>query len=166
MQNKKGFSAIIIVVIVAVLAAIGGAIYFFAFKSSGTGAETSLDALNITTPAVDFSLSPIPKLNVSSLNVSAPDLPSSNIFPGFSVDSDFSYSQDVNFAIPDVQYTLPSYEAPSQSSDGQSSGQQGSESQGQPSIDCSAFSSAPSCSFVGAPGSTAYEACKQCYPAK
>lgn len=157
-KSKNGSAGLIAIIIVAVLAAVGGAVYFFVFKSSGKGTEKLLDAFNITTPAVDFSLSPIPELNISSLNVSTPNLPSSNIFPGLSVDSDFSYTQDVDFATPDVQYTLPSYQASSQSSD--------SESQDQPLIDCSAFSSTPSCSFVGAPGSTAYEACKQCYPDK
>jgi hypothetical protein len=37
---------------------------------------------------------------------------------------------------------------------------------GQPSIDCSQFSSVPSCSYVGSTGSTAYDICKQCFPNK
>ena len=142
----------IIVIILVIILAIGGGVYFFAIKKplSGKGAQKSLDELEVKIPELDFSLSPLPKLNVSSLNLSSPSLPGGNIFSGFSVDTNFSYQGNTDISSPAV----PQLNIPVQQ-----------QQQQQPTVSaasCAAFSSIPSgyCSMAGASGQTLCQQCK------
>ncbi len=112
-------------------------------------ADKAIEDIAVSMPDLDFSGSPLPDLNVSSLNVAAPQIPTNNIFSAPSVNSDFSYSPNIDISVPVPQINI---ELPP--------------SGGQPQIDCSAFSSVPACSYTGVPGSAGYEACKKCYPNK
>lgn len=176
MNNKKVLTGIIIATVLIA----GGGIYFF-MKGSSTqneqktaGADKAIEDIAISMPDLDFSGSPLPDLNVSSLNVAAPQIPTNNIFSAPSVNTDFSYKPDLNISVPvpSIDFQIPSGPAniPSAPAGMPAEQQAASGTQpqqgGQPQIDCSVFISVPSCSYTGAPGSSSYEACKQCYPNK
>jgi hypothetical protein len=163
-KSKNGLAGLI-AIIIAVALIIGGGAYLLIKKFSGQKVAeiektiedigASIEDIGASIPKLDFSLSPLPDLNVSALNVAAPQLPVSNVFSAPSVNSDFSYKPDVNISVPSPQIDIQIPSIPT-----------GVPSGGQPQIDCSQFASVPSCSFVGAAGSQAYEACKQCFPNK
>lgn len=142
-------------IILIALLAVGGAVYFSVIKKPSdkgvSEAEKSLEELKVETPGLDFSLSPLPKLEVSSLNLSLPQLPSLNIFPGFSVSTDFTYDKELNISAPSVDTSaLNAISAPSQ--------QQG------PAINaatCAMFSAIPSSQFCSMTGS-GQTLCVQC----
>ena len=156
-KSKNGSVGLIAIIIVAALI-IGGGTYLLIKKPSGqkvAETEKTIEDIGVSIPKLDFSLSPLPDLNVSALNIAAPQLPVSNVFSAPSVNSDFSYKPDVNISVPLPQIDIQIPSIPT-----------GVPSGGQPQIDCSQFASVPSCSLVGAAGSQAYEACKQCFPNK
>lgn len=143
-----------LVIIVVVVLIVGGGIYFLTKNRSIDGglkgAEKSLEELKVETPEIDISLSPLPKLNVSSLNLSSPSLPGGNIFSGFSVNTNFSYQGDTNISSP----SIPQLTAPVQQ-----------QQQQQPTVNaasCAAFSSIPSgyCSMAGSSGQALCQQCK------
>lgn len=148
---RKSF--VIVIVLTAILA-LGSGIYFLVKNgSAGEGSKSagkSLEELKVEALEIDLSLSPLPKLNVSSLNLSSPRLPSSDIFPGFSADTDFSYQGNLDVAAP----AIPQLSAPTTPT--KASG---------PTINaatCSQFSAIPSgyCSMAGASGQALCEQCK------
>jgi len=114
-------------------------------KSTDVG--KSLEDLKVQAPDLEFSLSPLPKLNVSSLNLSFPELPAGGIFSSFPIDTNFSYQGNLNVSVPSVELNIPSQQQ-----------------QWQPSAsNCAAFSAIPSsqyCSMAGASGQTLCEQCK------
>ena len=136
-----------LVIIVVVVLIVGGGIYFLTKSGSidggSKGVEKSLEELKVETPEIDISLSPLPKLNVSSLNLSSPSLPGGNIFSGFSVNTNFSYQGDTNISSPAIPQL-----------------------QQQPTVNaasCAAFSAIPSsqyCSMAGSSGQTLCQHCK------
>lgn len=170
LSNMKKIIIILIIVLMA-----GGAVYFLTGKKIpgiGGGTEKALEELSVTAPEVDMSLSPLPKLNVSSFNLSSPQLPANNIFSGFSVDADFSYSGNLDISTPSIQITaptiptgVPSAQAPSSPSTEQPVEQPAQQSsQGAVNAsNCAAFSAVPSsqyCSMTGASGQALCEQCK------
>ncbi len=174
-KSKNGSAKLIIIIIAVVLIVAGGA-YLLIKKPFGqkvSETEKAIEDIGASIPKLDFSLSPLPDLNVSSLNIAAPQLPVSNVFSAPSVNSDFSYNPEVDISVPTSQINIqiPSISTGQQipSSGGDSSvpstggAPSGTE---QPQIDCSQFASVPNCSFVGSVGSQAYEICKQCFPNK
>ncbi|MDO8663748.1 MAG: hypothetical protein Q7K28_02855 [Candidatus Wildermuthbacteria bacterium] len=151
----------IIVIILAIILAVGGGVYFLVKKGpvggGAKGIEKSLEELKVEALNLDISLSPLPKLNVSSFNLSFPQLPSGNIFPSFSVDADFSYNKDINISSPSVKINAPVIPS--------IPGQQSVQPPSGPTINaatCSQFSAIPSgyCSMAGASGQTLCEQCK------
>jgi len=161
MQNKKGFSVITIVIIAAVLIAIGGAIYFLVIKKAPgekAGVEKTLEELEVSAPTFDMSLSPLPSLNASALNLSSPGLPSTNLFKGFSVNTDFSYQGEVELSTPSVPFTYTAPSTPEEET------QQPSQEEAVNAQNCAQFSTVPSaqyCSMVSdLDGRTLCEQCK------
>ena len=141
---------ILVIALVAVLV-VGGGIYFL-MKKAPTGEKStdvgkSLEDLKVQAPDLEFSLSPLPKLNVSSLNLSFPELPAGGIFSSFPIDTNFSYQGNLNVSVPSVELNIPSQQQ-----------------QWQPSAsNCAAFSAIPSsqyCSMAGVSGQTLCEQCK------
>ncbi|MFA6131440.1 MAG: hypothetical protein WC730_04255 [Patescibacteria group bacterium] len=188
MENKN--KIIKIVMIVAGVLIVGGGIYFATKKSPEekiaqveTKVGDAVGDIAAAVPDMDFSMSPLPDLNVSALNVEVGGSNVGTIFSAPSVNTDFSLktgsldfktptvsSSDLNFTMPTIP-TMPTVPtgAPSGSGGTQTttppptttappSGSTG----GQPSVDCSQFASVPSCSMTG-PGEAM---CKQCYPNK
>jgi hypothetical protein len=142
-----------IIVIVAVVLALGGG-YLLMKKNPGT--EKALEDVSITAPVLDFSLSPLPKLEISSFNIFGSDLPS-DMFSDISVNTDFSYTGSTNLAVPSIQIDasslIPEAETPSQPS---------GQSQQENTVNvatCAQFSSVPSCSMTGS-GQTLCEQCR------
>ena len=138
-----------------------------------TAGEQAVDSVSIEAPKVDISLSPLPNLEISSLNLTVPDMPSANkLVPNISLNTDFSagipsvdlQTPTVDFKMPDIG-SLLKQSAPQIPTNIPTKENAGSPSSA-PQIDCGQFSSVPSCSFVGAPGSQGYEACKNCFPNK
>jgi hypothetical protein len=180
MKNKYIILGIIIVVL------IGGGIYLLVGKSptkQQNETQQALDDVAVSIPQLDFSSSPLPDLNVSSLNVAAPKINTGNIFTAPTIGSNFSFTPDVNFDIATPTIPTDSFNfsmpkniptVPSSNTGAGStpsgmptniptttpppSGGQG----GAPSVDCSMFASVPSCSMTG-PGEAM---CKQCFPNK
>lgn len=150
----------IIIILIIVLVA-GGVVYVLMGKKipgmSG-GAEKALEELSVEAPEIDMSLSPLPKLEISSFNLSSPQLPSNNIFSGFPVNTDFSYGGNLDISTPSVQINAPTI--PSQPT--QEPTQQPSQGAVN-AANCSAFSAIPSsqyCSMAGPSGQTLCEQCK------
>lgn len=149
---------ILVITLVAVLV-IGGGIYFLLKKAPTgeklTGVGESLEDLQVQAPDLEFSLSPLPKLNVSSLNLSFPELPAGDIFSSFPIDTNFSYQGNLNVSVPSIELNIPTQTTPQIPSQQQ---------QWQPSAsNCAAFSAIPSsqyCSMAGASGKTLCEQCK------
>ena len=182
LKENRGIAPLIIVIIVAVAAVlIGGGIYLATMRSPEQKksqalikAGNAVDEIGVSIPNLDFSQSPLPDLNISSLNMADLKLTvGSNVFKAPSVNTDFSYNASINIATPSADsynINLPSIPSgapagqqippniPSSTGSGPQSGQQG----GAPSVDCSQFASVPSCSMTG-PGEAM---CKQCYPNK
>lgn len=117
-KNQKGFTPLVIAIIITALLVLAGAIYFLVIKKQPlpfvgekpeggkiANLEQALDELQIVAPELDMSLSPLPRLNLSALNLSTSQLPAMNIFTGFSVNSDFSYKGSVNLSVPTVPFT-------------------------------------------------------------
>jgi hypothetical protein len=179
----KGFANLIVMIIVAVLVIGGGA--YLVLKQSPTQkvtqVESAVNDISVSVPSLDFSSSPVPDLNVSALNVGAPQISTGNIFSAPSVNTNFSYNANVDIAMPtvsasDLNFTMPSI--PTNISTGNQpiipnggaptsvppSGATQPTGGGQPSVDCSQFASVPSCSYIGDPNGNA--ACKQCFPNK
>lgn len=192
-NSTKGAIALMPIIIVILLVIGAGAAYIYINKSpadkineegetagENSSAENIGDAsgIEVSVPELNFSASPLGDLEVSSLNVSVAQISTSNIFSAPTVDSDFSFSSDVNIPMPApaIDFQMPSIPtnisggvnipsgAPSAPPDVIPTASPASI--GQPQTDCSVFSSVPSCSYTGAPGSQGYEACKQCYPNK
>ena len=180
-KNQTGSLNIIIIAVVAIafLAALGGGYYLMtknkkAAKLAGETGEQAPQAVQdviVDAPTLDFKLSPMPSLYVSSVILAAPAMPGGRMFPNLSVNSNFSYTGDTSIATPSITFDVPVPEeiknppiappptiptAPVTPPSG-SAGQ---------STDCAQFASVPSCSMVGAPGTPGYDACKICYPSK
>lgn len=171
--KQLGFSPIIIAVAVALILIISGAGYYFVVRETPEEkkareekeAAKAVDELRVEAPAFDLSLSPLPSLNSSALNVSSPNLPASGIFPNFSVNSDFSYGGSTAISSPTVKldYTPP---APKQEQSGgqqeqqQDGGQQQSQSQVN-QANCAQFSSIPSSQYCYMSGA-GQSLCEQC----
>src|SRR3989338_4633644 len=101
---------ILVIALVAVLV-VGGGIYFL-MKKAPTGEKStdvgkSLEDLKVQAPDLEFSFSPLPKLNVSSLNLSFPELPAGGIFSSFPIDTNFSYQGNLNVSVPSVELKIP-----------------------------------------------------------
>jgi hypothetical protein len=178
MKNKYIVLGIIILVLV------GGGIYFLIKKSPAkqeAESQKALDDIAVSIPEFDFSSSPLPDLNISSLNVAAPKISGSGIFTAPSLGSSFSFTPDTSFDIKmpttSFNFTVPK-NIPSASSDsysppagvpvsdsGSSIPPSGSGSEA-PQVECSMFASVPACSYVGSPDSQGYQMCKQCFPNK
>ena len=181
MNNKKikdltRGSVVLIAIIVAAVLIIGAGVYMLVNKKSSPAQKTAevdktIEDIGVSIPELNFSASPLPDLNVSSLNVAAPQIPTNNIFSAPSINTDFSYKPnlDISVPVPSIDFQMPSGPANIPSAPtGLPTGKQTAPAtgSGQPQVDCSAFSSVPACSYTGAPGSSAYETCKQCYPNK
>jgi len=190
--STRGAAALLAIVAV-VLLIIGAGAYFLTQKTpaeknngiaknaggveSPGGAENVPD-IGVSVPKLDFSSSPLSDLNVSSLNVAVKQVSTGNIFSAPSINTDFSYKPVLNISMPNptIDFQMPAIPAnipaggsiPSvtPSSAPAVAPSSAPSVTGQPQIDCSAFSTVPSCSYTGAPGSEGYEACKQCYPNK
>ncbi len=151
-------------------------------ETGSTEVAGAVSDIEVPVPEMNFSSSPLPDLSVSSLNVSVAQISTGNIFSAPSVDSDFSYKSDVKISAPNpvINFEMPSIPIPT-GIPGNVNIPSGTPSvppaniptvaaqpsvTGQPQTDCSQFASVPACSYVGAPGSQGYEACKQCYPSK
>ena len=161
LKNLLKLSPIVVAIIIVAALVLGGAVYFLVIKKGPgekTGVEKALEELEVFAPEFDMSLSPLPSLNVSALNLSFPELPSTNLFNGFSVNSDFSYQGEVKLSTPNVPFT---YTAPSvpQEEEQPSQGQGTANAQ-----NCAQFSTVPSsqyCSMVSdSSGRTLCEQCK------
>lgn len=160
-KNQLGLSSIIIVIIIVATLVLGGAVYFLVIKKAPgekAGVGETLEELEVSAPTFDMSLSPLPSLNVSALNLSSPELPSTNLFKGFPTDTDFSYKGEVELSTPSVPFT---YTAPSTP---QEETQQPSQQGAVNAQNCAQFSTVPSaqyCSMVSDPsGRTLCEQCK------
>ena len=191
-QTNRGIAPILIAVIIAFLLGTGAIIY--KNKNSTpmiktdtgesrpmTAGEQAVDSVSIEAPKLDISLSPLPNLEISSFNLTVPDMPSANkLVPNISVNTDFSASvPSVDLQTPTVDFKMPNIGSllkqsapqiptniPSSDPTSVIPETQGSAPAGTPETDCSVFAQVPSCSFVGAPGSQGYEACKNCFPNK
>jgi len=178
-MNQKNI--IIVVATIAVLALIGGGYWFYQSSSDQSAKNNAaINSVKVEDLNLDFSLSPMPALDISSFNIPMPELTGEGSFSGIKVNSDFSYTGEVKLSAPSYEFnvsipsgvptTLPtgapastgapatvptttSTSAPAQT--GAPAGQ---------TTDCSAFSATPSCSVVG--GGEAYTLCKQCFPNK
>jgi len=163
LKSKKSLAGLIAIIMAAVLI-IGGGTYLLIKKFAGEkelGTEKAIEDIGASIPKLDFSLSPLPDLNASALNIAAPQLLVGNVFSAPSVNSDFSYNPDVNISVPSTQIDIqiPSIPASSEPTASPTSEAPASE---QPQVDCSQFASVPSCSMTG----SGEAMCKQCYPNK
>ena len=166
-NSKNGWTGLLVIIVVAAAIIAGGAYLLLKKSPEQKTAETekTIEDIGASIPKLDFSLSPLPDLNVSALNIAAPQLPvSSNIFSAPSVNTDFSYKPNVEISVPIPQFDIQIPSTPSTPKGGEISVPPSGTPQ--PQVDCSAFASVPNCSYVGASGSSGYEACKQCYPNK
>ncbi len=156
MKNKNIFwikgSVGLIAIIIAAILAIGGGVYFAVKKSpEQKTAETvqNISDIGASIPDLNFSLSQLPDLNVSSLNVNAGQISTNNVFSAPSIDTNFSYTQKVEFSLPSTQINIPIPTIPANipkttpTSETPPAASQGSESSGPPSdisqpssIDC------------------------------
>ncbi len=167
----KGSAGLIAVIVVAVLVIGGGAYFMFKKSPEQKAAQVQEDVANIgaSIPSLDFSLSYMPNLEISSLNVAAPEVSAGNIFSAPSVESNFSVStgnldittpsvstDSLKFDIPSIPTSMPS------GSSGSVTPAPSTGSGSQPSVDCSVFAAVPSCAMTG-PGEAM---CKQCFPNK
>jgi len=178
-MNQKNI--IYIAVAIAVLALVGGGYWFL--QSSGNQSAKNQEAINnveIKDLKLDFSLSPMPELNLSSFNLNVPQFSGTGIFAGASVDTDFSYKGDTKLSAPSytLNVSIPSNiptsaptsiptGAPASTGAPTTTPTSAPAQTGAPAgqtTDCSSFSSVPSCSMVG--GGEAYNLCKQCFPGK
>jgi hypothetical protein len=181
---KKGFVGLIPLIIAAILI-IGGGSYFVLKKSpaqKNAQVENTVGDIGASVPDLNFTNSPLPDLNISSLNVGSVGSKVSNIFSAPSVNTDFSYNSnidikvptvsasDLNIQIPTINTSAPTSNQSSSQNTGaptsvpQSGGTQPSSGTSEPEVDCSQFASVPSCSYIGDPNGNA--ACKKCYPNK
>lgn len=138
--------------------------------------ETVVSDIGASVPSLDFSASPVPNLNISSLNVGVAQSNASNIFSAPSVNTDFSYQPNLDIKFPSVSASALNFQMPSASSTAPTSNPNGgtsapvtqggetppSSGTGQQSVDCSMFASVPSCSMTG----SGEAMCKQCFPNK
>jgi hypothetical protein len=129
--------------------------------------EQQLEALDVTAPTLDFSVSPLGDTGVSDFNLGA-DVPKVG-FGNVAVDDDFGYSGDVSLTVPRVNVTAPTEfnvaattppptPTPPPAAD-PPSGNGG----GAPTVSagtCAQFSAVPSCSYVPDPNGAAL--CEQC----
>lgn len=179
-HSQKGAISIVAIVILFLLIGAGG--YFVTRSTPKRQAEKTEQAIadiGVSVPDMDFSSSPLPDLKVSSFNVDVPQFPTASVFSAPTIDANFSYapenldisvpSASAGFEMPAMPANIPALPKGVRMPPGIPSG--GAPSApgaggGAPQIDCSVFAAPPSCSFVGAPGSPGYEACKKCYPNK
>ncbi|MEK7478537.1 MAG: hypothetical protein AAB626_01260 [Patescibacteria group bacterium] len=179
MNNKNKFlvrgSVGLMAIIAVALLMIGGGAYFAMKKSPEqkvAEVEQAASDIGASLPSLDFSLSSLPDLEVSSLNVAAPQISTGNVFSAPLVNTDFSYdtsniniaapsisADSLKFDMPSIPKNIPSATVPTGGSTVPSGGTPSASS-----IDCSAFAMAPSCSYV--PAGQARDTCKQCFPNK
>ena len=173
MNNKKNKnltrgSVTLIAIIIAAVLVIGVGVYMLVKKSSPAQKTAEVDKaiedIGVSIPDLNFSASPLPDLNISSLNITAPQIPTNNVFSAPSINTDFSYKPNVEISVPTPQFDIKIPSTPSTPKGGETSAPPTGTTQ--PQVDCSAFVSVPNCSYVGASGSSGYEACKTCYPNK
>lgn len=175
MNNKnnnliKGSVGLIVIIVVAVLVIAGG-LYFMMKKTPEQKAaevESMVSDIGASIPNLDFSASPVPDLNVSSLNVEVAQPNVSNIFSAPSVNTDFSYQSNLDIKMPSVSVSDLNFQIPSTPTDIPTGGASTSVTEipssgsNQPAVDCSMFASVPSCSMTG----SGEAMCKQCFPNK
>jgi len=168
-------SVVLIAIIVAVVLVIAGGLYFFLKKSPAqktAEVENVVGDIGASIPSLDFSVSFLPDLNVSSLNVGMAQSNVGNIFSAPSVNTDFSFqsnldiktpsisASDFNFQMPSIPTNIPAGNQPATNpAAGTPTPSAGA---GQPSVDCSVFASVPSCSMTG----SGEAMCKSCFPNK
>jgi hypothetical protein len=177
-RNRKGFSVvqILIAVILAVGVLVGGFIIIKSFSKSkeiaqetelkGTGGDLT-EELSAPAPSFDFSVSPLKAINLSTFNINS-NL-GSTTFSNIKTDTKISYTGSTNLTTPTVTLTVPTtfnIEAPAIPTAPTNTNTSTNTNTGATGPDCSQFSAVPSCSYVGASGTSAYETCKQCYPNK
>jgi len=176
---QSGLAPILVAVIAAVvLIALGGGIYWWYRASSdqATKNEEAINKIKVADLKLDFSLSPMPALDISSFNIPMPQLTGAGSLSGIKVNSNFSYNGDVKLSAPSYEFNvaIPSVAASSVPAatgapaniptSAPSAGAAPTTGSAAPAVDCSQFSSVPSCSVVG--GGEAYSLCKQCFPNK
>ena len=194
-QTNKGIAPIIIILIIAALAGGGTAVYLKAkgkpisinsLKENVLGSksiETSLDEIKIENTDINISLSPMPKLEVSPLNIAVPQIQTPKLgsisVPKIDIANTLK-ADDMNIAMPNLDSFSPSISIPSvpkievpnniptpsiipseipTTQIAPETGQNNA-----PAIDCGMFASVPSCSYV--PAGQAQDACKKCFPNK
>lgn len=176
---QSGLAPIVIAIMAAViLLVLGGGIYWWYKASSDQSAknEEAINKIKVEDLKLDFSLSPMPALDLSSFNVPMPQLTGAGSLSEIKVNSDFSYNGDVKLSAPSYEFNvaIPSTAPASVPSVtgapaniptvAPSVGATPTTGSAAPTVDCSQFSSVPSCSVVG--GGEAYNICKQCFPNK
>lgn len=176
---KRGFVNLIVMAILAAIV-IGGGTYLVMKKSPDQKAaeiENTVSDIGASVPSLDFSASPLPDLNVSSLNVAAAAPKTSNIFSAPRVDTDFSFKSpnldikvpsvsaaDLNFTMPTIptgvsQPSAPTGGAPASIPQGEAP----SSGSGAPAVDCGQFNSMPDASYCSmVPDPNGQAACKKC----
>lgn len=183
-NSIKGFGGLLAIIVAAVLA-IGGGAYFLMSKSPAqktaekvAEVEQAASDIGASLPSLDFSLSSLPDLEVSSLNVAVPQISTGNVFSAPLVNTDFSYdtsnisiaapsisADSLKFDMPSIPKSIPSGTVPTGGSTAPSGSVPSAPSAGatEPSVDCSMFAAVPSCSMTGPTGEAL---CKKCFPNK
>lgn len=155
----------------------------------GETKEEALDDLSIESTDFDVSVSPLPKLELNALNLSVPEVATpkfGNVNTNFNADVSVK-TGDIKLGTPNLSNMMPQISIPSipaglpaqtgaptgmpslpTDMDGVSvpptnTGAMPPEA-GAPSIDCSAFASVPSCTYI--PAGQAQDACRSCFPNK
>lgn len=188
MDSIRGFAGLMVIVAAAILIAGAGAYLIMqkppVEKTGEVGINKvgeSIEDIGVSVPEFEFSSSPLADLNVSSLNVGAPQFSFNNIFSAPAVDADFSYKSNVEISTPSpkIDFDMSSIMT------GKSTGQPSIPSGGNPSVpvtetpstpaqgeqqgtvnaaNCAQFSTMPSaqyCSMVSnSSGKTLCEQCK------
>ncbi len=195
LRTNRGIAPLIILLVIAVLAIGGGAVYLksqdkpISVESArenilGIQKDETLDSLEIDTEGFNFSLSSLPAIEITALNLEIPKMEVPKI-GGFNtklnVISPTIDKNKINISMPslanitptisipsnptniptEAPANLPPIDVPTSHTDGQGSIPS---SGGAPQIDCSQFQMVPSCSYV--PAGQAQDACKKCFPSK
>lgn len=178
--KNRGSVTVVAAIVGAIALALGvGAYFLFVGKTPAQKPETrepqqQAQDIGASIPDLNFGSSPLGDLNMSALNVAAPEFNMGNLFTAPTVDTKFAVNADLTVKVsPKVDFTMP--EIPTSKPNGSEPAGAGSQSQsapsgagtgqsGAPQTDCSQFAMVPSCSYVTDPQGNA--ACKSCYPNK
>jgi hypothetical protein len=177
-SDQRGIAPLIVIIAIVAILAAGGVTYFVVNKnnisskdiltigkSEEPSQETTVDNLQVTSPDFDFTTSPLPKLNTSSVNVGDLALPSSNLVANAKIDTDFSVDADTDFAVPTLDIQVPTIQQePANTNTTTGGGTNGSTGgTSSPTVNasnCAQFAAVPSCSYVG--DSNGQTLCNQC----